>query len=232
MNIRNETRRSRTLKGIGTKAFGFHNTAITVPPCGSQKKSARSPKASWKLRVTWVDRRMLVSHVANRWDWLWALPSRGTPGCSRWRAGPLRPGSRRRPRPPCWSRRGEGLQPGWAEGLAWGSGESKHRKHPEEAAAPPAQTRRSSGTSLLYSSATVWHRPWRPGSVLRPSADVPGPSGSPQPASQHAEASRHTKAQLLVKYGPFVMTSSLPSCNNGFISILFFIFTAGIISAI
>lgn len=52
MKTRNETRRSRTLKGIGTKAFGFHKTAITVPPCGSQKKSARSPKASWKLTVS------------------------------------------------------------------------------------------------------------------------------------------------------------------------------------
>lgn len=156
MKIRNETRRSRTLKGIGTKAFGFHNTAITVPPCGSQKKSARSPKASWKLMVTWVDRRMLGPHVANRWDSLWALPSRGTPGCSRWRAGPLQPGSRRRSRPPCWSWRREGPQPGSAEGLAWDAGGSEHHKHPEEAAAPPAQTRRSSGASLCNSRATVF----------------------------------------------------------------------------
>lgn len=37
-----------TLKGAGTKALGFHKTAITVPPYGSQKKRARSPNASYK----------------------------------------------------------------------------------------------------------------------------------------------------------------------------------------
>lgn len=31
-------------------AFGFHKTVITVPPHGSQKKRAKSPNASWKLK--------------------------------------------------------------------------------------------------------------------------------------------------------------------------------------
>lgn len=39
-----------TLKGVGMNAFGFHKTVITVPPHGSQKKRAKSPNASWKLK--------------------------------------------------------------------------------------------------------------------------------------------------------------------------------------
>lgn len=46
IEMRSTETSDRTLKGTGLKAFGFHRTAITVPPYGSQKKRARSPKAS------------------------------------------------------------------------------------------------------------------------------------------------------------------------------------------
>lgn len=73
---------------------------------------------------------------------LLALPGRGTRGCSRWLEGALQPGPLCQAAGPCWRWWPEGLLPGRAAGPASGSGESQHRKHPEEDAKSPTQTQR------------------------------------------------------------------------------------------
>lgn len=93
---------------------------------------------------------------------LLALPGRGTQGCSRWLEGALQAEPHCQTSRPCWRWWPEDLLPGRAGGPALGSGESQHRKRPEEDAKSPTQIRRThENTEIAKICVYIVDKSWR-----------------------------------------------------------------------